>query len=171
MLIRIVKLMTKCALLTLLFLGSLDFLRYLNEGAQRQKFSRKVAAAVERTRNSNDGVEIRLQALTDFAWDRVHIFSPYTSAKRIEEDLGSSWPLAKRIEQYPHDGANILVFTEARKMVFYVEHERHLGDFKGNYKQDGYSPDEAVFKVSEGSKQPNGLTWLYLRWKWREPVI
>lgn len=160
--------MTKCALLTLFFLGALDFLGYLSERAQGQRVSRKVAAAVERARNSNEVVEIRLNDLTDFAWDRVHIFSPYTSAKQIDEDLGYSWPPARDIGQYPNDGFYILVFTNTGKVVFYLKHQRHLGDFKGNYKQGGYSPDEAVFKVIEGTKQPDGLPWLHLKWKWKE---
>jgi hypothetical protein len=61
------------------------------------------------------------------------------------------------------DDVNLIVFTENGKVVFYIEHPRGLGDLKGNYKREGYSPDDAIFEVVEGPRQPDGRAWLLLR--------
>jgi hypothetical protein len=140
----------------------------MNVRAQRQKCSSRLAAEVERKRSSDNEVEISLKDLTEFTWDRVHIFTPYTPNERIDKELGYVWYPARIIGMYQRDDINLLVFTNAGKVVFYVDHPRHHGDFKGNYKQGGYSPPEAIFKVVEGAKQANGLPWLHLRWKWRQ---
>lgn len=165
MLIRQVKLMTKCALLTLLSLGLLNFLSYMNAEAQRQQFSWRLTAAVERARSDKDVAEIRLKELTDFTWDRVHIFTSYIGTETIDENLGYAWQPARRIGIYQRDDISLLVFTNSEKVVFYVDKPRYPGDFDGSYKQGGYSPDEAVFKVVEGSKQPDGLPWIHLERK------
>jgi len=152
----------------LFILGSLGFLRYMSIRSQRQEFSRKTAAAVEKKRSDNR-VEIRLKDLTDFSWDRVHIFTPYMATETIDKDLGCIWQPARRIGMYQRDDVNLLVFTNNGQVVFYVTHERHLGDFKGNYKQGGYSTDEAIFQVVEKGTHYNGRTWLRLEWQGRKP--
>ncbi len=154
-------------MLVLFVLGALYFLGSMNNRRHRQNFSNKLAAEVERQRSSDNVVEIRFKDLTDFKWDRVYIFTSYTPTKRIDEDLGYVWQPARSINMDLRDDVNLLVFTNNGKVVFYVEHPRNLGDLDGNYKQDGYSPDEAIFKVVEGEKQDNGLPWLRMKWQMR----
>jgi hypothetical protein len=168
---RTVKLVTGCTLLILFIPGVLYLLKYMNERTQRQKFSRNIAAEVERKRGTDNIVEVRLKDLTDFSWDRVHIFTSYIAAETIDENLGYAWKPARSIGIYQRDDINLLVFVDAGKVVFYVDHPRHLGDFDGNYRKGGYSPDEAIFRVVEGAKQANGLAWLHLMWKWRRAPI
>lgn len=169
MLTRKVKLLIGCTVLTLFALGADHFLGYLDTRAQRKKFSRELAAEVERKRNSDNVVEICLKTLTDFTWDRVHIFTPYMATETIDENLGYVWQPARRIGMYQRDDVNLLVFTYTGKIVFYVEHERHLGDFKRGYKQGGYSPDEAIFRVVEWGTHDNGRPWLRLEWHESKP--
>jgi hypothetical protein len=78
-------------------------------------------------------VEVRLKDLTDFKWDRVYIFTPYTPHKVIDDDLGLVWKPARSIQMDWRDDVNLIVFTENGKVVFYIEHPRGLGDLKGNY--------------------------------------
>jgi len=162
---RKVKLVVGCILLVLFVLGALYFLRSMNTREQEQNFSSKLAAEVEKKRSSDNVVEIRFSDLADFKWDRVYIFTPYTPTKRIDEDLGYVWQPARSIDISVRDDINLLIFTNTGKVVFYVEHPRNLGDLDGNYKQGGYSPDEAIFRVVEGEKQDNGLPWLRMKWK------
>lgn len=164
MLTRTVRLVIGCTLLILFVLGVLYFLRYMNAREQRQSFSRKLAAAVEKKRSNDNVVEIRLKDLTDFTWDRVHIFNPYTPTEKIDEDLGYVWQSAGHTDIYTLDAIILLVFTNNGKVVFYVDHPRHLGDLRGNYKQGGYRPDEAKFRVVERGTNVNGLPWLRLEW-------
>lgn len=93
------------------------------------------------------------------------------ATETIDEDLGYTWQPARSIGIYQRDDISLLVFTNSGKVVFYVDHPRYLGDFDGNHKQGGYSPDEAIFKVVEGAKQRNGLRRLHMMWKWRQTPI
>ena len=171
MLTRKVKHLLGSILLILFFLGAVYFLGYINTREQRQKFSGRLAAKVERKWGSDNVVEIRLKDLTDFTWDRVHIFNPYTPTEKIDKDLGYVWQSAGHTSIYTLDAIILLVFTNKGKVVFYVDLPRYPGDLRGNYKQGGYSPDEAIFKVVEGAKQDNGLPWLHLIWKWRKEPL
>jgi hypothetical protein len=101
--------------------------------------------------------------LTDFKWDKVYIFPPYTGLETIDNDLGFVWPQARSIRTDYRDDINLIVFTDNKQVVAYVEHPRSLGDLDGNYKREGYSPDEAIFIVEEGPLQPDDRPWLRLR--------
>ncbi len=99
----------------------------------------------------------------------MHIFTPYKATKMIDGDLGYAWQPARSIGMYQRDDVNLLVFTNTGQVVFYVEHERHLGDLDGNYKQGGYSLDEAIFEVVERGKPESGHSWLGLEWQGDKP--
>jgi hypothetical protein len=160
---RKIKLVAVSILLVLFGLGAMYILESLNARRQRQNFSDKLAAEVERKRSSDKAVEIRLKELTDFEWERVHIFPSYSSHQIIDDDLGFVWQPARRIDISLRDDVNLMVFTEKRRVIFYVAHPRGRGDFDGAYKREGYSPDEAIFSVMEGERQPDGRAWLRLR--------
>lgn len=160
---RKIKLAAVSILLVLFGLGAMYILESMNARRQRQNFSDKLAAEVERKRSSDKAVEIRLEDLTDFAWDRVHIFPSYTPHKVIDDDLSFVWQPARRIDMSVRDDVNLIVFTENGKVVFHVAHPRGRGDFDGAYKREGYSPDDAIFTVVEGERQSDGRSWLRLR--------
>lgn len=40
---------------------------------------------------------MRISTLTDFEWDRLHVFTPYTSWQDVEAELGFPWPERRRI--------------------------------------------------------------------------
>lgn len=161
---RKMKLVIGCFVLILFVLGAWYFLRYMNTRAKMQQLTGKIAAVVEKKRSNDNIVEIRLKDLTDFTWDRVHIFTPYLATETIDKDLGYVWQPSRRIGMYQRDDVTLLVFTNKGQVVFYVTHVRHLGDFKGNYKQGGYSPDEAIFQVVERGTHDDGRPWLSLEW-------
>lgn len=174
MLHRRIKLLIGCAALLLFVLGGIgafNVRRYLSAKSERESFSRKIAVEVERKWSSDNSSPIRLKDLTDFPWDRVHIFTPYQATETIDENLGYVWQPARSIGLYQRDDVNLLVFTNNGQVVFYVKHERHLGDFKGNYKKGGYSSDEAIFQVVEWGTHSQGRPWLRLKWEGSAPKL
>jgi hypothetical protein len=84
-------------------------------------------------------------------WDRVYIFAPYTSIDTINQTLGYAWATERKTSIYQNDGISLLVFTAAGKVVGYVEYPRGKGDFAALAKQEGYSPEEAVFMVDRST--------------------
>jgi hypothetical protein len=90
MLTREIKLLTLSALLVILGLATLYTLKSMDMRKRRENFSSKLGAEVEKKRSSNNIVEVRLRDMTDFTWDRVYVFPPYTRVERINEDLSRS---------------------------------------------------------------------------------
>jgi hypothetical protein len=149
------------AILSLVYIGISSLGKTGIENAE--KVRRRLADSVARKRVSNEEVTVKLKDLTDFKWDIVYIFPPYTGLETIDNDLGFVWPQARSIRTDYRDDINLIVFTDNKQVVAYVEHPRSLGDLDGNYKREGYSPDEAIFIVEEGPLQPDDRPWLRLR--------
>lgn len=166
MLTRKVTLVISCSLLLLGVLGVRNFLS--STAGESGKFSERLAVEVQEKRRHANVAKVRLKDLTDFTWDKVHLFNPYTSTEKIDEDLGYAWPPAHSIGLYQRDDISLMVFTNNGKVVSYVEQPRHPVDAKGNYKQGGYNPDEAVFEVVERGKMASGLPHVFLKWQGEE---
>jgi len=128
-----------------------------------EKVKKRLADSVARKRGNKEEVMVKLKDLTDFKWDKVYIFPPYTGLGTIDNDLGFVWPRARTVHIDYRDDINLIIFTDNRQVVAYVEHPRSLGDLDGSYKREGYSQDEAIFMVEEGPLQPDGRPWLRLR--------
>jgi hypothetical protein len=92
---------------------------------------------------------IKLKDLTDFKWDRVYIFTPYTRHEKIDEALGFVWQPARSIGIDLHDNFNLIVFTHNGQVASYLTHPRSLGDLANIKKPEGFGPDEAIFVVDE----------------------
>jgi len=86
---------------------------------------------------------IDIKALTLFNWDRLYIFTPYTSEEEINNRLGFDWIGASGIEYF--DTFNLLVFTDGRKVVNSIDQPRNLGDFVANKLKPYYTPQNAKF--------------------------
>jgi hypothetical protein len=102
------------------------------------------------------GGEFRMADCTGFAWDRVHVFQPYTSPADIEAALGFSWVGAGWTGIDSSDGAVLLVFVRDHDVVCYVMHPRGWGDFTYTHAPNaGLTPSDAVFAVTdEGDGMP-----------------
>jgi hypothetical protein len=88
---------------------------------------------------------IVLSKFTDFAWDKVYIFAPYTPEDIIKSEIGESIP-------FPHsedEGHCLLAFSEKGKVVAWLEVQRSDADFADLHRVGGYSPQEAVFLVKK----------------------
>jgi hypothetical protein len=125
-----------------------------------EKFKKRLTAAIARKRETTEQVSVNLKELTDFEWDRVYVFTPYTPLEQVNDTLGYIWPHAKSIRIDARDDINLIVFTADGQVVDYVELKRHLGDFE---KREGFTPDEGTFTVEEKGRGSDGRAWLVLR--------
>ena len=105
-----------------------------------------LARRIESEARKGAGTVVRLDDLTDFAWDRVHVFDPYASQATIDRGLGFAWPEAKRTGIGDSDGVALLVFVKDGSVVRYVR-QRRMADFAGLGCERGLAPVEAVFVV------------------------
>jgi hypothetical protein len=104
------------------------------ERADPERFKRELAAAAA------GKPHLDMAAVTDFEWDRLHIFGPYTSWEEMEQAAGTSWStgslpgdLLRRtsIGRYPLDDDSLqkLVFLLGDKVVLDVTLMRRDLDF------------------------------------------
>ena len=97
---------------------------------------------------------LRMAALTDFQWERLHIFTPYSSWDTIEAELGFAWPEGRRLHLEEREDICLLAFVESSRVVRYVAQHRRRGDFSGLHRKVGYARDDAVFRIDRSQGWP-----------------
>lgn len=134
-----------CVLILVAFLVGV-FSRSVVRERGRQEIVNKLQSTIEAKRRVSGS--IRLKDVTNFEWDKVHIFAPYTSMTSVDQGLGFAWPEARKTHIDMLDSFNLLVFTRQGKVVNYIKYPLQFGDFSRaaiGKQQKGLSPDEAVF--------------------------
>lgn len=116
-------------------------------GCSRSGPDRELERRVLEEASRGAGTVVRMATLTGFAWDRLHIFDPYTMRDRIEAELGFAWPEADRTGIDSSDGMALLVFVKDGAVVRYVA-QRRWADFAGQHRRGGYAPADAAFRVT-----------------------
>lgn len=106
---------------------------------------RRIAAEASR----DLGALVRIESLTDFAWEQLHVFPPYSSQDWIDSQLGFAWPAAARTGIFDSDGIALLVFVRDSEVVRYVAQPRGKGDFAYVKGAGTLTPASAVFVVRE----------------------
>ncbi len=75
--------------------------------------------------------------VTPFTWDKVYIFSPYTTRNMMEEVVGSKWAasrsylgwqIEKRTDPLPDDGIITFIFVKEDQVVCDLRWTREDGD-------------------------------------------
>ena len=122
-------------------------------GNEKKTFENKLSNAI--TKSSNDYSRFKMLDLTDFDWDGLFIFGPYTSQDDIEKALGYKWKSASKTGIESNDGCCLIIFTKAKRVVQYLMYPRKDGDFSSISSTNMISPEEAVFSsfLSNGQVQ------------------
>jgi hypothetical protein len=124
-------------------------------GRYRKKaFEQSLRVAIERKAQSESDRTVELRDLTDFEWEKVYIFPPYTSADQIKRDLGFDWPSAKDTGIEMFDQYNLLVFVQRGTVIHYVMFPHKFGDFVTDGLKNGLGLPEAKFKVEVKDGRP-----------------
>ncbi|WCJ60942.1 hypothetical protein NXS98_07435 [Fontisphaera persica] len=101
------------------------------------------AQAATATTNST----VAISAVTDFAWDKLFIFGPYTPVDRIHAQLGFKWAEAEKTHIDSSDTFYLLVFVKSSNVVRHVKLPRTVGDFQGLESQNVFAHGSDTFKV------------------------
>lgn len=145
-----------CALLSLslCFTAGLTFFRLSEARKNKQEVENKLKIIADARRSGAANTKVHLREATEFEWDRVYIFTPYTPVTTIDRALGFKWHQARRTGIQYHDHFNLMVFTKAGDVVGYVEVTTGDFDVPESRMLTGFSSDEAVFEVT-----PEGFTF------------
>lgn len=120
----------------------------------------KIAEQVRMSENT----KVNLAALTDFAWDKVHFYSPKQTRDEICADL--KWEEAECKAQVEDrvisESFQYLIFTQSSKVVKVVRHKRFFGDFNPPPKT-AVNRNRSEFKIYALQNTANGVPWYVLR--------
>jgi hypothetical protein len=133
-----------CVLAVIAALYMINERKKSEEQRQSAQLSEKIGQGIEGKRNGKERIEVDFAALTDFSWDKLYIFTPYTSAETISRKLGFKWSGANTIEY--SESINLIVFVKGSKVVRYLELSREYGDFTVDGKNE-FAPGETVENV------------------------
>lgn len=106
-----------------------------------------IEAALEERVHKEHATLLVLSELTDFDWDHVYAFPPYTGPNDVSSTLGERLPITEDILLGLSDGHVLVVFTRMDKVVY---HELVLPKYR-LYGADGsfaIPKERAVFKVT-----------------------
>ena len=98
---------------------------------------------------SVEGAEVRIADITKFSWDTFLVFSPYTTNVDICSRLGPMFrECAKEVPAVVDEGAYLLVFASADRVVHIELYPRGKGDFCEISCALVLTREQAVFRVN-----------------------
>ncbi len=111
-------------------------------------FESKLRVAIQKSAKG-EIQSFAMETITDFPWDGLYIFGPYTPANEIEKALGVAWPPARKCGIEMSDTFCLLVFKHKEKIIRYYEYSRSDGDWSALSSTTKISPNAAVFVARE----------------------
>lgn len=85
-----------------------------------------------------------------FAWDRMHVFSCYSTRETVERSLGFLWRDFGNTTIESSDSVILVVFVQNGRVVGWYEQPRSI-DLDRLANQRGYSRSEALFDIDRSS--------------------
>lgn len=133
-----------------------------NSALTADKLQEKLATAIQEGSDKGNA-RVDIKSATDFTWDKMYVFPPYTTTESIRRTVGEDNSGIYSVNIESRDDINLLVFLEKGKVVRYVALPRRLGDFSVSdlRKQQGFNPNEVVFEVMK-EKDDENRVWLTL---------
>ena len=122
----------------------------------------KLGARILQDLRQLQGRPYHLTDAASFAWESLHIFTPYTDTSSIDRQLGFHWADASHVDLRDSDNAVVLAFVHDRSVVRYVKIERGHADFAPAHGNAAlrFTREAAVFRAR------NQDGWTYV-----EPVL
>jgi hypothetical protein len=94
--------------------------------SQDSSISEKISAQV----HASSTAPLDFTLIGPNGWERVCVFGPYTTNDLVEADLGFKWDSDAQSSISVDDGINLIVFTQGKKVLAFVDHKRRGGDFE-----------------------------------------
>lgn len=104
---------------------------------------------VENKKGNNERVVVNFARITNFKWDKLLIFTPYTDPKEIAGKQGFRWTNSIQTSIFVNDGENLLLFIKGDKVIRYINLPRNHGNFPDSLGRCCFDYNNAVFEVQE----------------------
>ena len=98
-------------------------------GTKEKSFVQAFRGLVESAQH-DQRVVVKVSSVTDFSWDKLFIFGPYTPSDKIDRQLGYIWSSKAKDRIAFTQGVSLMVFVQDGIVVRYFEYPRQYGDFE-----------------------------------------
>lgn len=118
-----------------------------NERAEKNQLNQQEQLVIDLDKQvalykTGDVDAIDISTITSFEWEKLYLFSPYSTPEQIFKTLGFSDDIKSFISY--DDGIILFVFVNNNKVVQYMDYPRNP-DFNPVVRESGYNPSEAIF--------------------------
>lgn len=128
-------------LLLTLLIGCIS-LRYYNISKIKEntKLKKQIIKVVQNSK------EVDFSQMTNFEWDTLYLFTPYTDTNKILKKYGVK-KYNNELDMQYNDGINIIAFVDSKKIVTYIKINRIDLDFEP-IKNNKTNNDKSIFKIN-----------------------
>lgn len=151
------------AISALILSGCSSLAQPTEQSASPKNLDQDLISMVEKKKGSNEKISFKVRSLTNFEWEKMYVFAPYTPTAEINRALGFNWEDASGTGIDRRDDITLLVFANGGKVVDRVLYPRGRGDFSAIKKDNGFTPDEANFVVTEVLIDKSGTSQLIVK--------
>jgi hypothetical protein len=106
-----------------------------------------VAARIEALSSQPVGSTVRISDLTDFTWDGLAAFGPYTTCSEADSVLRFHWNACDSFRLYESDSFSLIVFTQQNTVTRVEQLPRTPVEFAPSSLRHLYSPPLALFTL------------------------
>ena len=125
----------------------------IKEKKSRSILQTRTQNAISDYRSGNEP-DIDFSIITQFSWERMYIFGPYSVCKHINEIIGVNWLGCKSTGIEYNENGSLFVFVENQRVVQYMLYE---GIFTDAVNTQGFSFQEAHFIIDDKGI----IKWVY----------
>lgn len=128
-------------LILILLIGCIS-LRYYNTSKIKEntKLKKQIIKIVQNSK------QIDFSEVTNFKWDTLYLFTPYTDTNKILKKDGVK-KYNNELDMEYNDGINIIAFVDSKKIVTYIKVNRIDLDFE-SINNNKTSNDKSIFKIN-----------------------
>jgi hypothetical protein len=112
--------------------------------------------------HTNGGSVLRISKVTDFEWEKLYVFAPYTPISQVHSRLGFKWKAADETKIESSDTFFLLVFVRDNNVVRHFNIPRTVGDFGDITKEDEITFGDDAFNI-KSVEQAGTKRWLFMR--------
>jgi hypothetical protein len=116
-----------------------------NSNFSKPEVSQKILQNITNSIEEGEKI-IDFNKVTNFKWDKMYIFTPYTSLETIEEELGDRLSHEETFGIAYSEGFDLIIFVKGNRIVHILEYPRPY-ELLLNDRINVYTSNEAKIKI------------------------
>jgi hypothetical protein len=128
----------------------------IDQAPTQNNLGQDLVSMIEKKKGNPEKVIVKVRSLTNFQWDKMYVFTPYTPIAEINRTLGFEWEDAASTGIDRRDDINLIVFVNNGKVVTLIAHSRIHGEFSVGGQKNGFTPESASFEIAEVPQSQKG---------------